>query len=423
MNRWIFRIYNALVVVLMPFVLLFVFIHWRRRVLSKGLHRWDERWGRLTPQKLNVLGAGRWWWVHAVSVGETKAIEPLLREAPRRNIRIFLSLVTPEALAWAQTQKLAEVIVAAPIDLPWVIRRLTRVFKPEWFISVESEFWPNLLRETKRSGARVALVNGRISAHSFRSYGRALRILPALWECLDVWAVREEEDAKRFRLLGVPAEKIQVTGNMKYDLPLPPIIDAPHDPKTPVVVMGSTREGEEEMLLPVMARLRQKWPTLRVIWAPRHVERAAEVGKFLTQAGVSHRVRSQMTGAGSASGEGATDIVWDVMGNLLDAYALADVVVIGGSFVSKGGQNPLEPAALKKAMVFGLSMENFRGIADALVQDKGAYQVPLEQVESCLARLFSDPVERRRLGEQAFCVLKQRQGATARTLALLEDFS
>src|SRR5262249_47070074 len=149
------------------------------------------------------------------------------------------------------------------IDLPWVVRRDFRIVRPELFISVESEFWPNLLREAKRSGARVALINGRMSEHSFRNY-RAIRFaMSALWENLDLCAVRQEQDAARLAALGIPRERLHVTGNLKYDVSaLDPRGDrrAAHRQVGPVVVMGSTREGEETQLLPVIERVRQNWP-------------------------------------------------------------------------------------------------------------------------------------------------------------------
>ena len=150
--------------------------------------------------------------------------------------------------------------------------------KPRLFISVESEFWPNLLREAKRSGARVALVNGRISEHSYKSYKQISFLLPALWENVDLVAVRQHEDASRFTDLRVPQRIVHVTGNLKYDLPLPERTNGAFPPGKPLtVVVGSSREGEEKELLAVMQKLRTQYPQLRVIWAPRHVERISEL--------------------------------------------------------------------------------------------------------------------------------------------------
>ncbi len=220
-SRWIFRLYNLLVLLVLPFIALGVMIRWRKR-FARGMERWSERWGNLRPEKQVQFRQGSWWWVHAVSLGEVKAIEVFLKQIPKQaGAKVVLSVVTPEALSWAVEQKIADEIIAAPVDLPWVVRRVFTVIKPKLFISVESEFWPNLLREAKRSGAKVALVNGRISAHSFKSYKYIRSLLSVLWENFDLLAVRQPEDASRFTDLGVPSKLIHCTGNLKYDLPLP----------------------------------------------------------------------------------------------------------------------------------------------------------------------------------------------------------
>ncbi len=203
-SRWTFRLYNLLVLLALPFILVGVMVRWRKR-FARGMERWSERWGHLSPGQQAQFRNGTWWWVHAVSLGEVKSIEVFLRQIPKQaGAKVLLSAVTPEALSWAVEKKLADEIIAAPVDLPWVVRRVFTVVKPKLFASVESEFWPNLLREAKRSGARVALINGRISAHSHVNYKVIQSLLPALWECFDLLAVRQHEDASRFTDLGVP---------------------------------------------------------------------------------------------------------------------------------------------------------------------------------------------------------------------------
>jgi len=422
--RWLFRIYNGLVVLAVPVILLFIALRWRRRFFSKGFDRWSQRWGHLPEEQLiRIRAKGPWWWVHAVSLGEVKAIETFLRKAPTHaRAQILLSVVTPEAIAYAVENKVAQEIIAAPIDLPWVVRRVFKEVRPQIFISVESEFWPNLLREAKRSGARVALINGRLSEHSFKSYSHVRWIMQALWGCFDLWAVRQEQDAVRFRSLGVPTEKIQVTGNLKYDSPIGSgSQESAQSPKrsVPVVVLGSTREGEESQLLPVLQKLRAQWPELKVIWAPRHLDRISEIETLLTAQGLSCR-RKSLPGAADQNGHPPANILWDTMGDLLEAYRQADVAVVGGSFVPKGGQNPIEPAALRLPVVFGPSMDNFHGIADALVESGGARQVSLTELSECLNDLLKNPELRRTMGDKARRAVENEQGATQRTLTLLE---
>ena len=434
-NRWIFRLYNLLLLAALPFILVGVALRWRRR-FARGLERWPERWGHLSPEKRAqfreglpasakatagnrlsspLASGGGWWWVHAVSLGEAKSIEVFLRQIPRQTgARVLLSVVTPEALAWAVENQVAQEIIAAPIDLPWVVRRVARAVKPRLFVSVESEFWPNLLREARRAGAKVALVNGRISARSYGRYRHIEGILPAVWECFDLVAVRQHEDASRFTDLGVPQRLVHVTGNLKYDLPLPQRANgAPAlDPLRLTLVVGSSREGEEKELLPVMERLRRSYPTLRVIWAPRHIDRIPELERLFAEAGVACAKKSEGASA---------HLLWDSMGDLGDAYRQADIAVVGGSFVPKGGQNPLEPAALSLPVVFGPSMENFHGISEVLVQQGGARQVTLPELGPCLAELFERSDRRQEMGRRARQAVESRQGATDRTLALLKD--
>jgi 3-deoxy-D-manno-octulosonic-acid transferase len=418
-NRWIFRLYNLLVLVSLPFILVGVALRWRKR-FARGLERWSERWGHLSPEILARLRAfptskGGWWWVHAVSLGEVKSIEVFLRQVPpQAGARVLLSVVTPEALAWAVEKKVADKVIAAPIDLPWVVRRVARAVHPRLFVSVESEFWPNLLREARRAGAKVALVNGRISAHSYNRYKHIHGILSAVWECFDIVAVRQHEDASRFVDLGVPQRLVHVTGNLKYDLPLPERSNgAPaYDPSKLTLVVGSSREGEEKELLPVMEKLRHTYPALRVIWAPRHIDRIPELERLFADAGVACAKKSQGT---------AAHLLWNSMGDLVDAYRQADIALVGGSFVPKGGQNPLEPAALGVPVVFGPSMENFHGISEVLVQQGGARQVTLPELGQCLAELFERSDKRQEMGRRARRALESRQGATDKTLALLKE--
>jgi 3-deoxy-D-manno-octulosonic-acid transferase len=422
-NRWTYPLFNLLLIAALPLIGVVVLLRWSRRIFSKGSDRWGERWGYLEPATLAKFSTpARWWWVHAVSMGEVKAIESFLRQVPASTgARVVLSAVTPEALAWAETHHVADVIIAAPLDLPWVVRRTLRVIRPEMFISVESEFWPNLLRESKLAGAKVALINGRISVRSFQSYGRIRPLLSALWDTLDLFAVRQPEDAERFVALGVPAEKIRVTGNLKYDLFTERRSHKRHSGEAPVVVLGSTREGEEDKLLPTIERVRAQIPQMKVIFAPRHIERVSEIEDLLKANGLS----SQRISAVRQNGEGASEntpyVLWDSMGDLLDAYREADVAVIGGSFVPKGGQNPIEPAALHLPVLFGPSMDNFKGVAENLVRAGGARRVSTEELEGHLAALLKNPDVRKEMGEKAHLAVISEQGATDRTLILLKD--
>lgn len=414
-HRLVYRVYNLLLLLLLPLVLLGVLLRWRKRV-RRGLDRWSERWGRLSDVQKSLFGMGhRWWWVHAVSLGEVKAIERFLKQAPAHaGVRVVLSVVTPEALAYARDAHLADQMIAAPVDLPWVVRRTFRAIRPEWFLSVESEFWPNLLREAKRSGARVGLINGRISQRSFRRYRWVKFLLGALWENIDVAAVREAQDAQRFQALGLPESSLRVVGHMKYDVPVETLPTLPL-PSMPMIVLGSTREGEEAALLPALERVRHAFPLARIICAPRHVDRAADVQAVFGAWPVRRRSESPESPIDSGH-----VLIWDTFGDLLDAYRQADVAVIGGSFVAKGGQNPIEPAALGKPVFFGPSMENFKDIAEALLAGGGAVQTSADALGEHLSEALHDRARLSAMGAQARAVIEKARGATERTLNLLE---
>jgi 3-deoxy-D-manno-octulosonic-acid transferase len=422
-NRWAYPLFNSLLVAAFPAIGAAVLVRWRKRVFARGSENMAERWGRFSPElSARFQGPVRWWWVHAVSMGEVKAIETFLRRAPdAAGVKILLSAVTPEALSWAREKRVADEVIAAPLDFPWIVRRAMRTVRPEVFISVESEFWPNLLREAHRSGAKVALINGRISARSFKSYLKVRPALDALWDTLDVFAVRQLDDADRFSALGVPRQKIHVTGHLKYDLYVERRTQRRSLSDGPVVVMGSTREGEESQLLPALERVREQIPAVRIIWAPRHVERVGELETLLKSRGlaslrISH-VRKGLTNSDSAN---APYVLWDSMGDLLDAYRQADIAVVGGSFVPKGGQNPIEPAALRLPVLFGPSMDNFSSIADTLMRSGGARQVSADDLDGHLASLIRNPGMRQDMGERARQAVLSEQGATDRTLDLLK---
>ena len=420
-SRFLFALVNVLAVLALPLIMLAILVRWRRRVLSQGYLHWSERWGHVPDSvAASFQGHKPCWWVHAASLGEVKAIEPFLRQAPlAAGVNVLLTVVTPEALAWARDRRIADAVIAAPIDLPWVVRRVLKVMRPQLLISVESEVWPNLLRETRRYGARVALVNGRLSARSFRSYQRFAGVTRILWSYFDLYAVRQREDAERFAGLGIPSEKIKVTGNMKYDL----LVSRAQPSKSKArlsLVIGSTREGEENRLLPVIEAVRKAVPGLQVIWAPRHVERVEELEKLFQSQGLALTRKSTLSSL-NGSAASVANVLWDSMGDLLDAYTRADVAIVGGSFVAKGGQNPIEPAALEIPVIFGPSMENFRGVSESLVREGGAYQVSLENLGARLQELLGDEPRRRDMGRRAKQAIQSEQGATDRTLALLKE--
>lgn len=369
-------------------------------------------------------GEGPCIWVHGVSVGEVAASEPLIRalerSLPGHEIVVTTSTQTGQAVA---RRKFPEKRVGYfPLDFSWSVKRALEAVRPSLVVLVELELWPNFLAEAKAQKIPVVVVNGRISERSFRGYRVARRVLPL--NDVAHYCVQTEQYAKRFKKLGVPDEKITVTGSMKYDN----VVTASGDgatarasmglgPDDVVWIAGSTHNPEERLLLDVFARLRAAKPELRLVLAPRHNERASEVAKQVEALGLTPVLRSKQ--ATGAVNDGV--LIVDTLGELSRLYAGADLVFVGGSLIPHGGQNILEPAALGKPVFFGPHVANFQESVDRLLEAKGAIQVKDEKdLEARLRELLADPPRARALGARALETIEAAKGATERTVGVLK---
>ncbi len=403
------------------------------RMLTTGKYRagFGERLGRY-PAPVAALGGRRPVWVHAVSVGETVAALPLVTalHAARPDLPLVLSTVTPTGQAAARERAREALVCYFPFDLRGPVRRALDTIRPRLVLLLETEIWPVFLLEAARRGVPVGIVNGRLSDRSFRRY-RLVR--PLLARCLRTLAfigAQSQGDADRFLALGAPAERTVVTGNLKIDQAASPPRPGAATPESleralalragPRLVAGSTHRGEEGPVLDAFARLRERVPDLRLILAPRHPERLAEVARLLDERGLRWQRRSERPGPAGAP---APDVVLvDTIGELAAMYGLADVVFVGGSLVPTGGHSLLEPAAHGRAPLHGPHMHNFREVTRALAEAGGA--VPVEDAGSlaeAAATLLADPARRADLGARARGVLEAGRGATARTLALVRQ--
>jgi 3-deoxy-D-manno-octulosonic-acid transferase len=407
-------------VVASPYLLVRSF---RRKHYLQSLIR---RFGRGLPQ---VEHSRPPIWIHAVSVGEVLAAKPLV--AALRNSRpdqptiVSTVTVTGQALA-AKEIATAFAIFYFPFDWIFCVRRFLDQFHPAAVIVMETELWPNFLRECSRRRIPVFLANGRISDKSSRRY-RLVRVFAR--KMLDAFAsigVQTREDRRRFLELGAAEERVVVTGNLKFDLPAPSL--APHrellntitaclgiGPDTPVVVIGSTMKGEEAEILKQLQTLRSAVPGVRAILAPRHPERFAEVADLLQATGIPWSRRTAIP-PGSPNSE---LLLLDTIGELRAVYALATAAVVGGSFLPYGGHNLLEPAALGKAIVFGPEMSNFRELAALFLREQAARQCSLERLASSLAEILKTPGACGLLGERAARIFRMNQGAAENTLKLI----
>ncbi len=407
---------------------------WRRR--GKGAVQWRERFGLLPFAPEWEKGAI---WVHAVSVGETLAVVSLARaladQYPTR--KIFLSHVTPAGREVGE-KRLPGLAgrFYLPLDWAWCVRRAVKHLRPALLVIAETELLPNLLREARRSGARVVLVNARLSDQSFGGYRLARPLLRRLLEPIDWICAQTEKDAQRFRELGARGERVVVTGNLKFDAE-PPHLKATAELKAalgragraPLVAAASTMPGEEALLLPAWDEIRRHHPRGLLLVAPRHPARFDQVVELLARQGRSFVRRTALETNRETDSEmvarrlaAAEILVLDTLGELAGTLELADLVFVGGSLVETGGHNLLEPAFWSKAILFGPHMENFRDLAQLFLEADAAVQVRnAKDLARRALELLADCTGRRQLGERAKQVLHQASGATPRVVAHIRE--
>ncbi|HVI58108.1 MAG TPA: lipid IV(A) 3-deoxy-D-manno-octulosonic acid transferase [Luteimonas sp.] len=393
---------------------------WRGFRQAEYFQRWNERYGnyRSPPPGATV-------WVHAVSVGEVGAAAPLvnalLRQRP--DLRLLVTTITPTGSArvralWGERVE----HVYLPYDLPGAVRRFLAHFRPSLGLIVETELWPNLLFGCRDQGVPAYVVNARLSERSLRGYrvlrplvGRALRTLRKV-------AAQSRRDRERFVRLGADRDAVVVTGNLKFDIAIDPRWQASaatfrgHAGARPAWIAASTHPDEEEAVVAIHRRLRERWPDLLLLWAPRHPERFRPVAQAAVDAGwrVATRRLTQWPDRDDAV------FVVDTLGELMDFYACADVAFVGGSLQDVGGHNMLEPAAVGTVVVTGPYLHNFADIArqmravDAMVVGEDA-----QAVGDAIAALLADDERRAAMAAAGSALVEQGRGALARTLALV----
>lgn len=389
-----------------------------------------QRMGYL-PLSFN-MDADRSIWIHAVSVGEVLTARPLISDLKRRypELRMFLSTTT---LAGQQLARRnvpdVDAVFYFPFDLGIFVRRTLDLVRPRLFVMMETEIWPNLLRECRRRGVKTAVVNGRLSPRSFPRYRLVRPLMRRVLDDIDSFCVQSEESARRFIELGANPGRVVVTGSLKFDsLDLPStapqarardrVLRCFRVPSSrPVIMAGSTMKGEEAAVLRAFRRVRASSPNALLILAPRNPERFVEAEQLARSEGWKVARRSDL----AIDAEPRVDIVvLDSIGELATLYQVATVVFVGGSLVATGGHNVLEPAVFGKPIVFGPHMENFFEIADTFVSNGGGVQVSGErELEDAFVSLMSDPVRRARLGAAARALVEANRGAKEKSVSVL----
>ncbi|NQD95823.1 3-deoxy-D-manno-octulosonic acid transferase [Pseudomonas sp. CrR25] len=369
-------------------------------------------------------------WLHAVSVGESIAAAPLIRELLARypQLPITVTCMTPTG-----SERIRALFGGAeyagrvqhcylPYDLPWAAARFLSRVRPKLALIMETELWPNHIHQCARRGIPVVLANARLSERSARGYARFARLTAPMLAELSLVAVQTAAEAERFRQLGARAECVEVTGSIKFDLRIDPEMQPRANAlreqwgasARPVWIAASTHAGEDESVLAAHRELLEQWPDALLILVPRHPERFATVFELCRREGLTTRRRS----SGEALTGGDQVLLGDTMGELLFLYALADVAFVGGSLVANGGHNLLEPAALGKPVLSGAHLFNFLEIA-AQLREAGALLdvADAAALAERVAELWSEPVRAARMREAALTVLQANQGAQARLLA------
>lgn len=419
---------------LWPFGLLLFLPGYIVKMIRRGGYRekFGQRLGWYDAEVRRKLAKQGSTWLHAVSVGEVvialKLAAPLRALEPERQFVLTTTTTTGFALAKKNAPPWIEVVYT-PLDFWPIMRRAFSVIRPGRIVLVEAEVWPNLAAEAHARRIPIALVNARLSPRSEKRFLRFRSVIAPIFRLLDLVCVQEPDDVERWTALGVDRARIRPVGSIKYD-PADVQIELAAtegihrqfkiDKNRPIILGGSTHAGEEEMLGKIFRDLRDEFPELLLIVAPRHVERAGEVYRALESLDLRVARRSAI----SSNGVEFDCLIIDTTGELRNWYSLATIVFMGKSLTAHGGQNPVEAILAAKPVTFGPNMENFAALASALAKENGAIQVNSpDELRRALVDLLRDPEQRERLVRNARTVVDAHHGATARTAALVVNLA
>lgn len=429
MKRFLFGIYRAMILLLLPPLSLYLL--WR--LIGRPAYRAGvmQRLGRYPRDFFKPLQGRRVIWVHAVSVGEVISSELFIQSLRRRypEAGIVFSTTTPTGQAAArQRLKGIDQLIYFPFDLPWVTRSVVDRVSPALFIFLETELWPNFLRTLSEKKTPSLLINGRISERGFRRYRWVRFFLSSVLEEVSFFLMQTERDAEKIRMLGAPPERVIRTGNMKYDQAASRGVRKEEaalgaeiglEAGENLMIAGSTHEGEEEAVLDAYRIVADAIGPIKLLIAPRHPDRLGRVEELLAQRGILS-VRKTALNQMRNEEFGMRDqkiVLLDTLGELDRYYALADLVFVGGSLVPVGGHNVLEVAVGRKAVFFGPYMSNFKEIADQLKGSGGGIEVSDgKEMGRQMVWLMRHPDEMKKRGESAYQVVQANRGAVMRNL-------
>jgi 3-deoxy-D-manno-octulosonic-acid transferase len=424
-----FLAYNIAVFLILPLAIAFlavqVIIHRRYRESVIPRLGFLPRTLKESPQQESVF------WIHAVSVGEVMAAAPLVKRLRQSypQARLLVSTITQTGQATA-AQKLPEAdeIFYFPYDLPWIVAKVIRKISPSIFIFLETEIWPNFLFALAQERIPAVMVNGRLSSGSYKGYRLLLPFFRKVLGTVSLFSVQTDLDRERLVALGVDPRKVVRTGNMKYDQAIVSSSEGPEDVKKGLklptscrlIMAGSTHEGEEEAITACYRKLVRAYPNTRLMLAPRHLDRLEKIEGLLHRQGFMSVRKTKVESAAFSVLPPETVILLDTLGELQRLYSAASLVFVGGSLVPVGGHNVLEPAACAKPILFGPYMENFKEIAQYLMEKEAACQVAdADRLFERMLWLLEDPLRADVMGGKAREVVLEQQGVVEKNLDLI----
>jgi 3-deoxy-D-manno-octulosonic-acid transferase len=423
--------YNALFDIFFALSAPYYFMRLRRR--GHWREGFKQRFGKFNSRVKQAVSNRHVLWMHAVSVGEVNVATQLIRALEPRvpNMKIVISTTTTTGMGELNRRFPSHIQkVYYPIDRRRWVARALGTLHPQVIVLVEAEIWPNFIWQAQTLGVPLFLANARLSERSYRGYRRLRWLFRPLFAAFQGVGCQNEADAERLRMLGCRPEAIHVVGNLKYDaakLEERPMIDVPTLlrqlavlPGAPLLIGGSTHAGEEAILADIFVRLRRRFPNLFLVLAPRHFERGREVGRELESREIKFAYRSEMSVSSRYAPGSMECLLLNTTGELRYFYEHAAAIFIGKSLTAEGGQNPIEPGALAKAMVFGPHMQNFEAVARSFVEQRGALQVKdAAELETALERILQDGALAAELGRNAARVVRENRGAIERTVDMI----
>jgi 3-deoxy-D-manno-octulosonic-acid transferase len=423
-------VYSLGFVLLIP---VFLYKMWRR---GKYRENFLQRFGFYSAESRASLAekAEQRCWIQAVSVGEVNValvfISALQDKFPKLRIILTTTTSTGYTLAYERLPQDVDLLYF-PQDFPWCVRRAYDLIQPDFIVLMESELWPNHIWAGARRGVPIFLVNGRMSPHSARWYHRLRWLFRGVFRQLALVCTQSPEDAENFTGLGVPRERVQATGNMKYDASLPHADVQKVDPvqllkqigispSQPILLAGSTHPGEEEIVFNAFNELRGRFPNLFLVLAPRHVERTREVVELAKRKQIKFILRSDINSQLLSTARPYDCLLVNTTGELKWLYKIATVIFVGKSLAGQGGQNIVEAAVSGHPVVFGPHMQNFKAIAQQFVAEGACLQVPdASRLQRALEDLLQNAEQRRQIATAARRVIEANVGATERSVELI----